>query len=56
MKCLNRELTRRKKYLIAKLNNEMGNLSDLWMHQEITDKEYLVQYKDLERRIRELEG
>ena len=56
MKCLYLELTRRKKYLIAKLNNEMGNLADLWFQQEITDKEYVVRFKNLDKRIRELQG
>ena len=56
MKCLYRELDRRKKYLITKLNNEMGYLADLWFAQEITDKEYVVAYDDIKRRIRELEG
>ena len=56
MKCFYRELTQRKKYLIAKLNNEMGNLSDLWFQQEISDKEYVVRYEDLNNRIRELQG
>ena len=56
MKCLYKELDRRKKYLIIKLNNEIGHLSDLWFAQEITDKEYVVQFDDLTRRIRDLEG
>ena len=56
MKCLYSELTKRKKYLITKLNNEMGNLADLWFQQEITDKEYVVRFENLDKRIRQLEG
>lgn len=56
MKCLYRELDRRKKYLIVKLKNEIGHLSDLWFDQEITDKEYCVRFQNLKHRIRELQG
>tara|TARA_R100000655_G_scaffold37072_1_gene71681 strand:+ start:32 stop:202 length:171 start_codon:yes stop_codon:yes gene_type:complete len=56
MKCLYTELDRRKRYLITKLNNEMGHLSDLWFQQEITDKEYVVRFENLDKRIKELEG
>ena len=38
MKCFYRELDRRKKYLIAKLHNEVGHLGDLWFQQQITKK------------------
>jgi len=56
MKCLYKELDRRKKYLITKLNNEIGYLADLWFAQEITDKEYVVRFENLKNRIRELQG
>ena len=56
MKCLYKELNKRKKYLITKLNNEMGHLADLWFAQEITDKEYVVRFENLNKRVRELEG
>ncbi len=56
MKCFYRELDRRKKYLIVKLNNEIGHLSDLWFDQEITDKEYCVRFANLKNRIKELQG
>ena len=56
MKCLYKELDRRKKYLIIKLNNEIGHLSDLWFAQEITDKEYCVRFESLKNRIKELQG
>ena len=56
MKCLYKELDRRKRYLITKLNNEIGHLSDLWFAQEITDKEYCVRFANLKNRIRELQG
>ena len=56
MKCLYKELDRRKNYLIVKLNNEIGHLSDLWFAQEITDKEYCVRFENLKHRIKELQG
>ena len=55
MKCLYKELDQRKKYLIVKLNNEIGHLSDLWFAQEITDKEYCVRFENLNKRIKMLE-
>ena len=55
MKCLYKELDRRKKYLIAKLHNEVGHLGDLWFAQEITDKEYCVRFENLKKRIKMLE-
>ena len=56
MKCLYRELDRRKKYLITKLNNEIATLEWQWFQNEISDKEYVVAFDDIQRRIRELEG
>ena len=56
MKCLYRELDRRKKYLIAKLQNEIATLEWQWFQKKITDKEYVVAYDDIKRRIRELGG
>ena len=56
MKCFYKELDRRKKYLITKLNNEIATLEWQWFQQEITDKEYVVAFDDIQRRIRELEG
>ena len=56
MKCLYRELDRRKKYLIAKLNNEIATLEWQWFQQEISDKDYIVAFDDIQRRIRELKG
>ena len=56
MKCFYRELRQRKKYLITELNNKIAGLEWQWFQQEITDKEYVVQFDDLQRRIRELEG
>tara|TARA_B100001093_G_C26604868_1_gene917568 strand:+ start:123 stop:293 length:171 start_codon:yes stop_codon:yes gene_type:complete len=55
MKCFYKELTQRKKYLITELNNEIASIEWLWFQKEISNKEYLVKYKDLERRIRLLE-
>ena len=56
MKCFYRELDRRKKYLITKLNDEIATLEWQWFQQEISDKDYVVQYDDIQRRIRELQG
>ena len=56
MKCFYQELDRRKKYLITKLNNEIATLEWQWFQQEITDKEYVVAFDDIQRRIKELEG
>ena len=56
MKCFYRELSRRKKYLITELNNEIASIEWLWFQKEIDDKEYIVRYDSLQRRIRELEG
>jgi len=56
MKCFYQELNQRKKYLITKLNNEIASLEWQWFQREITDKEYVVQFDDIQRRIRELEG
>ena len=56
MKCFYRELDRRKKYLITKLNNEIASLEWQWFQKKITDKEYVVAYDDIKRRIRELGG
>jgi hypothetical protein len=56
VKCLYRELDRRKKYLITKLQNEIATLEWQWFQKEISDKEYCVQFDDIQRRIRELQG
>ena len=56
MKCFYQELNQRKKYLITKLNNEIAALEWQWFQKEITDKEYVVKYEDITRRIRSLEG
>tara|TARA_B100000287_G_C19978028_1_gene521281 strand:+ start:319 stop:489 length:171 start_codon:yes stop_codon:yes gene_type:complete len=56
MKCFYEELTQRKKYLITELNNEIAAIEWQWFQKEITDKEYVVQYEDITRRIRDLEG
>ena len=56
MKCLYKELDRRKRYLITKLNNEIGPLADLWFAQDITDQEYCVRFENLKNRIKELQG
>ena len=56
MKCLYRELDRRKKYLITKLQNEIATLEWQWFQREISDKDYVVAFDDIQRRIRLLEG
>ena len=56
MKCLYRELDRRKKYLITKLNNQIADIEWLWFQEQISDKDYIVQFDDIQRRIIELEG
>jgi len=55
MKCFYEELTQRKKYLITELNNEIAAIEWQWFQKEITDKEYIVQFDDLQRRIKLLE-
>ena len=56
MKCFYQELDRRKKYLITKLQNEIASLEWQWFQKEITDKEYVVAFDDIKRRIQELQG
>ena len=56
MKCFYRELDRRKKYLITRLQNEVAALGDSWFRQEITDQEYCVRFENLKNRIKELQG
>ena len=56
MKCFYRELDRRKKYLITKLNNEIATLEWQWFQHEISDKDYVVAFDDIQKRIRSLEG
>ena len=56
VKCLYQELDRRKKYLITKLQNEIATLEWQWFQREISDKEYVVAFDDIQRRIRLLEG
>ena len=55
MKCFYRELDQRKKYLITKLNDEIATLEWQWFQNEITDKEYVVAFDDIQRRIKELQ-
>ena len=56
MKCFYQELDRRKKYLITKLNDEIATLESQWFQREISDKDYVVAFDDIQRRIRSLEG
>ena len=56
MKCFYRELERRKKYLITKLNNEIASLEWQCFQKEICDMEYFVGFDDLQKRIRLLQG
>ena len=56
MKCFYQELDRSKKYLITKLNDEFATLEWQWFQREISDKDYVVAFDYLQRRIRSLEG
>ena len=56
MKCFYRELDQRKEYLITKLNDEIARLEWQWFQREISDKDYVVAFDDIQRRIRSLEG
>ena len=56
MKCFYRELDQRKKYLTTKLNDEIARLEWQWFQREISDKDYVVAFDDIQRRIRLLEG
>ena len=56
MKSFYKELEKAKRTLITKLNNEIGQLSDLWFAQDITDQEYCVRFENLKNRIKELQG
>ena len=56
MKCFYRELKQRKKHLIKKLNDEIATLEWQWFQKEISDKDYVVAFDDIQRRIRSLEG
>ena len=55
MKCFYRELNQRKKYLITELNNKIATLEWQWFQKEISDKDYVVAYDDIQRRIKLLE-
>ena len=56
MKCLYKELDRRKRYLITKLNNEIATLEWQWFQREISDKDYIVAFDNIQRRINELKA
>ena len=56
MKCFYRELDRRKKYLITRLQNEVAALGDSWFRHEITDEQYCLRIKQLDQRIADLQG
>ena len=56
MKCFYKELDRRKKYLITRLQNEVAALGDSWFRHEITDEQYCLRIKQLDQRIADLQG
>ena len=56
MKCFYRELDRRKKYLIKRLQNEVAALGDSWFRREITDQQYNIRIQELDKRIADLQG
>jgi hypothetical protein len=51
-----KELQGRKKHLIKKLWEEIAIAEHEWFQNLITDKEYVVRYEDLKRRIKMLES
>jgi len=51
-----KELQGRKKYLVKKLWEEIAIAEHEWFQNLITDKEYVVRYEDLKRRIKMLES
>ena len=55
MTCYHQDLDRRKKYLIASLNNEVANLGDMWFRHEINDQQYTLLVNELDKRISELQ-
>ena len=56
MKCFYKELDRRKKYLITKLQNEVAALGDSWFREEITDQQQNIRIKQLDQRIADFQG
>ena len=56
MKCLYKELDRRKRYLITKIHNEVAALGNSWFRHEITDEQYCLRIQELDKRIADLQG
>ena len=56
MKSFYKELEKAKRTIIKNLWIQKGMLDDEWFREQISTKEYVVRYKDLKRRIKELEG
>tara|TARA_B100001989_G_scaffold209063_1_gene158089 strand:- start:275 stop:442 length:168 start_codon:yes stop_codon:yes gene_type:complete len=50
-----KELQGRRKYLIKKLREEMAVTEHEWYENLISDKEYVVRFEDLKKRIKMLE-
>ena len=42
--------------VITKLNDQIATLEWQWFQREISDKDYVVAFDDIQRRIRLLEG
>ena len=56
MKCFYKELNEKRKFFITQLNNKYAALEWAWFQQEITDEEYDLRSKELDKRIADLQG
>ena len=56
MKCFYKELNKKRKFFITQLNNKYAALEWAWFQEEITDEEYNLRSKELDKRIKDLQG
>ena len=56
MKCFYKELNEKRKFFITQLNNKYAALEWAWFQREITDEEYNLRSKELDKRIADLQG
>ena len=56
MKCFYKELNEKREFFITQLNNKYAALEWAWFQREITDEEYNLRSKELDKRIKDLEG
>ena len=56
MKCFYKELNEKRKLFITQLNNKYAALEWAWFQREITDEEYNLRSKELDKRIADLQG